>query len=143
MDETQLLLSLDRASINAALSAQWEETIELNKQILKINPEHIDSLNRLARAYFEIGKYSLAKKTYQSALKVDPYNPIAQKNIKKLAAFKDGDGTNHKASSDNIIISPSLFLEEPGITKVISLVKLAEPHKLSRLSPGKLVKLNP
>src|SRR6185312_3914393 len=47
---------------------------------------------------------------------------------------------NHQ---NGVVVSPSLFVEEPGITKVTNLVKLAEPSKLSRLSPGHSIKLNP
>ena len=40
-----------------------------------------------------------------------------------------------------MILSPSLFLEEPGITTLVSLVKVAEPQKLLTLSPGTVVEL--
>lgn len=148
MDE-QEISQLTRQAISAALANNWAEAIELNKQILKLAPENIESLNRLARAYFETGKYSLSKKTYQSALKQDPYNVIAQKNLKRLASFKASDDEADDAvpsetngNNRHIALSPSLFLEEAGITKVITLVRPAEPVKLSRLSPGTLVKLN-
>lgn len=36
-----------------------------------------------------------------------------------------------------------MFLEEPGITTLVNLVKIAEPQKLLKLSPGTVVNLVP
>lgn len=143
MDDELSNSNLHRQAINAALSFNWEEAVELNKQIIKEQPENTDSLNRLARALFELGKYPQAKKIYQSVLKLDPYNSIAQKNLKKLSAFKktEEDGSTLHSQANYTTLSASLFLEEAGITKVINLIKLAEPQKLSRLSPGLMVNL--
>lgn len=132
---------LQRQAINAALSFNWEEAVNLNKQIIKDSPNDVDCLNRLARAMFELGKYPQAKKLYQEVLDIDPYNSIAIKNLKKVSSFKKANGHLNVKSANHIMISPSLFLEEPGITTVVSLVKLAEPQKLSLLSPGMEVTL--
>ncbi len=148
MDSDDSKVSLKRQAINAALSYNWEEAVLLNKQIMKEFPEDTDCLNRLARAFFELGKYPQAKKVYQDVLRIDPYNSIAQKNLKRVSSFKKASANgkiNGHAEKDpsfsKIMLSPSLFVEEPGITAVINLVKLAEPQKLSLLSPGLLVNL--
>jgi hypothetical protein len=36
-----------------------------------------------------------------------------------------------------------MFLEEPGVTSLVNLVKVAEPQKLLKLSPGTVVSLVP
>lgn len=121
-------------AIDAALEGRWEDALKFNKQILKLEPQNVDALNRLARAHFELGKMNLAKKYYSLALKADPYNPIATKNLKIVSVFK-----NKKTGKNNIQqngnsgqkISPLLFLEEPGKTKVATLLRVAEPQKLS------------
>lgn len=148
MDSDDTTSALKRQAINAALSYNWEEAVSLNKQIMKEYPEDTDCLNRLARAFFELGKYPQAKKIYQSVLKIDPYNSIAQKNLKRVTSFKNtlpNGRTNGHAEKDpsfsKIMLSPALFVEEPGITTVINLIKLAEPQKLSFLSPGLIVNL--
>lgn len=135
--------SLNHLAIEAALSYDWEKAVELNKEIIKETPQDTDSLNRLARAYFELGRFPQAKKIYQEVLALDPYNVIAQKNLKKVASFKKGakNGSFNHNGAPKPHISPALFLEEAGVTKVISLLKLAEPQKLSVLSPGELVTL--
>lgn len=133
MSDSLLSSNLHQQAIQAALSSHWENAIKINKEILKVDPQNIDALNRLAKAYFETGKYSLAKKYYSATLKYDPYNPIAAKNLKILKATKSDE--------KNIIplankISSSLFLQEPGKTKVVNLLKVAEPQKLSQVYPG-------
>lgn len=146
MDEdSKNTTSLSKQAITAALSYNWEEAVALNKEIIKQAPEDIECLNRLARALFELGKYLQAKKIYQSVLKIDPYNSIAQKNLKRVSSFKtslpDGVKLNGIANAKGLHLSPALFLQEPGVTKIVNLIKLAEPQKLSVLSPGLMVNL--
>ena len=137
MDENSTLLSLPQQAINAALNCLWEKALGLNRQILKLDPENIDALSRSGRAYFELGKLEQAKKYYQLALKVDPYNPIALKNLKILKVSK----SNGKIALNHNPVNPNMFLHEPGKTKVITLLKVAEPQKLSLLYPGMPVTL--
>jgi len=128
-------------AIDAALSSNWEKALDLNSKIIKDDPGNIDALNRLAHAYFELCDYKLAKKFYSLALDVDQYNPIALKNLKIIQSFKNLSGQkpslNHHAK-----ILPSLFLQEPGKTKVVSLIKVAEPQKLSKAYCGMGVELS-
>lgn len=134
--------NLQKMAIDAALNCKWNEALDYNRELIKIEPENVDCLNRLAKAYLELGKYLQAKKIYNDVLKLDPYNSIAQKNLKKVSSFKkntDGIPTNGHAS----IISPSIFLEEPGLTKVVPLTKVAEPQKLLILSAGTQVQFLP
>ena len=137
MDEPSSPLHLQ--AISAALDSKWDDAIKLNRQIIKLFPDNVDALNRQARAYFELGNLSQAKKYYTLALKKDPYNPIATKNLKIIkAAKKNGNGVPHIPQSP---ISSDLFLQEPGKTKVVSLLKVAEPQKLSQIYPGMIVDL--
>lgn len=130
---------LHEQAINAALSSEWELALKLNKQIIKSDPKNIDALNRQAKAYMELGKANLAKKYYSEALSIDPYNPIAQKNLKIIKSFKSSrhaSATQTKEDRQPFIscghpkLSPSLFLQEPGKTKIVNLLKVAEPQKI-------------
>lgn len=127
---------LFKEAINAALDQKWEEALKLNRQIIKIDPRNIDALNRQAKAYLELGKLNLAKKFYSEALKVDPYNPIASKNLKIIKAFKSNGVTSQNSINCHTRLSPSLFLQEPGKTKIVNLLKVAEPQKLSHVYCG-------
>lgn len=131
---------LHKQAIDAAISCNWQNAIALNEQILTSEPDNTEVLNRLAKAQFETGNYSEAKKIYNRVLEIDPYNTIAQKNLKKVASLKK-DGVN--AASQSMTLSPSMFLEEPGVTTLVNLVKVAEPQKLLKLSPGTVVNLVP
>src|SRR5260221_13246615 len=84
-------LSLHRQAIDAAMRSDWTQAETLNQKLIKLNPEDPDCLNRLAKAYLELGKYPQAKKIYQEVLKLDPYNSIAQKNLKKVSSIKKTD----------------------------------------------------
>lgn len=134
-------LILTRLAIDAAINCRWDEAVEQNKILLEIEPENVDCLNRLAKAYFELGTYTEAKKLYQKVLELDPYNTIAEKNLKKVNTIKK-DG-NTAPNHNPMIMSASFFLQEPGTSKLVNLVKVAEPQKLLTLSAGTLVNLNP
>jgi tetratricopeptide (TPR) repeat protein len=135
-------LNLPKQAIEAALELRWNDALKINDLIIKDQPENIDALNRLGRCYFELGDMENAKKYYGLALQYDTYNPIAQKNLKIIQSFKS-NGTNglKHVNFGNGKISPSLFLQEPGKTKIVSLIKVAEPQKLSQSFCGMLVEL--
>lgn len=137
------LLTLNQQAIDAALSAKWEEALKINKQIIKADPQNVDALNRQARAYMEMGKGNLAKKFYSEVLKFDPYNPIAIKNLKIIKSFKpNGLANGHLPSQNNYSqLSASMFLQEPGKTKIVALLKVAEPQKLSLAFCGMRVEM--
>ncbi len=142
MDENPKLQSLSQLAIDAALSSHWEEALKLNKKIIKDDSRNVDALARLARVYMEMGRSSLAKKYYCEVVKIDPYNPIAIKNLKIIRSFKPNgqhNGIIHQVPS--IKLSPSLFLQEPGKTKIVNLLKVAEPQKLSQAYCGMPVEM--
>lgn len=127
-------LLISQQAIDAALDQRWEEALTINKKIIKLDPQNVDALNRQARAYMELGKANLAKKYYSQALKYDPYNPIAQKNLKIMRSFKSNGQISSWNCKDRL--SPSLFLQEPGKTKMVNLLNVAEPQKLSQAYCG-------
>lgn len=126
--------NLNHQAIDAALESRWEDAVKLNKKIIKLDPENVDALNRQAKAYMELGKFNLSKKYYNQVLKFDPYNPIALKNLKIIKPFKS-NGHPH-ISNGHYKLSPTLFLQEPGKTKIVNLLNVAEPQKLSQTFCG-------
>jgi len=132
--------NLIQLAIDAALDSRWEEALKLNKQIIKVDPQNVDALNRQARVHMEMGKFNLAKKYYSEALKIDPYNPIAIKNLKIIKSFK-GNGDSGLIHNGISKLSASLFLQEPGKTKIVNLLKVAEPQKLSKAFCGMKVNM--
>ena len=77
-------MTLKNQAIQTALEGNWQEAIAINKSLVQENPEDMDALNRLALAYTIMGKLKEAKSTYQKVLDLDPLNPIALRNLKKL-----------------------------------------------------------
>ena len=129
-------------SIDAAISSNWDKALTLNLELSKKYSNDPEILNRLARSYLELGKVSKARENYNKVLKIDPYNSIAEKNIKKLANIKKKDIKNGQ-SETNESIDLDIFLEEQGKTKVVNLVDIAMPNVLASLRLGDKVKLDP
>ncbi len=130
---------LTTQAVNAALGSNWNEAIKINLEILKEKKDDVEALNRLARAYKESGDYKLAQKTYHKVIILDRYNPIAQKNLKlldKLPKSYKKQGNNGDASPITNHCQPNMFLEEPGRTRVVSLINLAPASNLLPLCCG-------
>jgi tetratricopeptide (TPR) repeat protein len=131
-------IDLAQKAISQALLGNWLEAQKLNLKIVAQNPKDIDALNRLARCYAELGHAKKAVTTCQRVLKVDPFNSIALKSVKKWKVLKSGEKQNGP-----ITFSPELFLEEPGKTKLVSLLHVGDQKTLAKLDAGDEVKLNP
>lgn len=129
-------MSIKNQAIQTALQGNWQNAISLNKDLIKENPNDIDALNRLALAYTIIGKIKEAKATYQKVVNLDPLNSIALRNIKKL---KD---KNLKAYPTTTYLINNKFLEEPGKTKIIELVNIAQPQNIETLRTGQSLNLS-
>lgn len=129
MDTTQL-------AIKAALSGNWKEAIALNLNLLRHNSKDVDALNRLGRAYFETGQKTKAEETYKKVLRIDKFNSIAHKCLELLKTSRVDRGAK-KSSSAPLAV----FLEEPGVTRTVSLVRPGDPKVISRLHPGDSVNL--
>lgn len=123
---------LNNQAIQAAINGDWATAITLNSELSKKYPEEAEILNRLAKAYVESADLSKAKSAYRSALKVDPYNHIAKKNLEKLSTANESD--LHRMSGS--AISPNMFLEEPGKTAIAEVTDLAMGKVVSTLKIG-------
>lgn len=130
--------NLAQKAVDSALSGHWDEALEINRRILKTNPIDVDALNRLARAHSELGDISSARKTAEKVLKIDPINTIALKCLdkwKKTSKVKRG--------KDVTIDIVDAFLEEPGKTKLVTLLHTGDEKNFANLDPGEEVKLVP
>src|SRR4030042_3387128 len=124
-----------QTSINLALSGNWAEAVKVNLAIISDDPEDTDAINRLARAYWELGKIGEAREATKRVLKIDPVNPIALKCIEKWKSA--GSHGVHFANT----ASTETFLEEPGKTKLVTLFNLGDSKIFANLDPGEEVKL--
>jgi len=131
--------SLKDQAINIALRQDWKEAIRINLLIIKEEKTNTDAYNRLGYAYMQNSQPVKSKETFMKVLKLDPYNHIAQKNLQKISLMKK-NGTHMPSCED---ISPLLFLEEPGKTKMIDCVNTAPMNALSILTCGQKIQLVP
>jgi hypothetical protein len=71
---------------------------------------------------FENGDIPKAKKTSLNVLKIDPGNNIALKAIEKYKNFSKVKSNGNISINQNV--DPSVFIEEPGKTKLINLINV-------------------
>lgn len=117
----------------------WNSAITLNLELLKENPNDIETLNRLAFAFVVIGNIKSAKNTYQKVLDLDSQNPIALKNLKRLveSARKGSLNLTPKPFLSGVV--DSMFIEESGKTKIVELVNVTTPKAIIRLLTGEIL----
>lgn len=127
--------ALQDKAIKSALSGDWEAAVEYNLEILAESPLNITALNRLGRAYTELGQKEAAKDAYEQVLKIDKYDTIASKNLKLLPHQKNNMSSVELADED--------FIELPGITKSTGLIKVASRDILLSLVCKQKLTLTP
>ncbi|MBM4435082.1 MAG: tetratricopeptide repeat protein [Chloroflexi bacterium] len=120
-------------AIAAALESDWGRAADLNKQILDVSPEDVEARNRYGRALLEQGKLDDARAAYQEVLKAYPHDPIALRQVARIAALAEDrrqpDTTRSKTQT-------RLFIEDMGKTGILRLVNPAPLNVLARYSPG-------
>jgi len=121
-------------AIKAALHLDWEAAIDLNIEILAENENDIATLNRLGYAYLQNGDLEESKQAYQKVISIDKFNPIATKAIKKIAC-----NPNKINSLKNSYQVNTSFIEEPGKTKTVLLVRPGNNYTINQLSVGEPV----
>jgi len=120
-------------AIQAALESDWNKAIELNSKTVEAAPDDIEARSRLGRAYLELGKLDLAKAAYTEVLKTEPNNPIALRNVARIATLAEHKS---KVSVTKSKTQPRLFIEDMGKTGILRLINPAPPHIVARFSPG-------
>lgn len=123
-------------AISLALAGKWEEALKLNALILQKDPNDTDALNRLAKANSELGNLTKARGLAKKVTRLDPFNKIALKSLEKWKKLKKGDARFPNPSSTQT------FLEEPGKTKIVSLIRVGSSKTIAKLDSGDQVRLS-
>jgi hypothetical protein len=133
-DEKQLRLKQQRSkeAIDLAMQARWQKAVDINKKIIESFPEDVDTFNRLGRAYMELGRYAQAKEAYRRAVELDPYNAIANRNLRRLNDLKETETTEVETDK----VEPQQFIEEIGKAGVVTLYELAPKENRARTVAG-------
>jgi len=137
-EQTKLRRQHGKNAISLAMQGQWREAVAANKGIIENFPDDVDAYNRLGKAYTELGEYSQAKEAYGRVIEIDPYNPIARKNLERLSYLIEShshpEGSYHK-------VEPQHFIGETGKSSVVNLYHLAPKEIRARMVAGNAVQL--
>ena len=136
-ESTRLRRQTSRQAIALAMEGRWREAVTANQHLIESFPNDVDAYNRLGRAHMELGEYALAKEAYQKAIKVDPYNTIAQKNLNRLSHLKEKEGEVDGQEK----VEPQQFIEEVAKAGVVNLRRLASTEILAKAVAGSKVNL--
>ena len=125
--------NLEMQAVHAAKNHQWSAAVELNEQILALDPTNISALNRSGFAWMQLQDFTQAAAQFQQVLSLEKSNPIA---TRQLANIKQ-----------QTVVTPQFdsvdFIEEPSKSKIINLLRLADKHVLTTLSIGQQLQLHP
>jgi tetratricopeptide (TPR) repeat protein len=129
--------SKSEQAISLAMKNRWDEAAQLNREILDLFPNEVDAYNRLGKALTELGRYGEARDAYSQAVKLDPLNGIAAKNLQRLGKLAV-EGAAAPAPSP---VDPRLFIEESGKTTVTQLTDVRRSDAATKLSAGDQMQL--
>lgn len=124
----------------AALEGQWDEAISINHELLERTPRDANAQNRLGRAYLQTRDYTTAYEAYSSALRIDPANMIARRNLQRLEHLRRRPESDE--SPGPIIPRTGAFIEEVGKTWVDELVSAEPIDRLSEVLSGEKLGLS-
>ncbi len=134
-DRLRLKRIRSEKAIQLAMQNRWQEAIELNRQLLELFPDDVDTYNRLGKGLMELGRYAEAREAYGHAARRDPTNTIAQKNLARLAKLAE-ETADAPAAPAPKPVDPRLFIEESGKTTVTDLVDVAPFEQIATLTAG-------
>ena len=72
------------AAVSFALNQDWRQAVKANVAVLRLGPNNIEALNRLAKALLELGELTETRDVIEVALRIDPANTIARRNRDRL-----------------------------------------------------------
>ena len=133
---------LGEVARKAALEGNWEDAVTINQHIIERFHKDAEAFNRLGRAYISLGNLDEAKDAYSKALRADPANLIARRNLQRLEILR-GHGGRQSAGVTRPGPMPrtTAFLEEVGKTWVDELVNPGELRTLADVSSGEELRL--
>ena len=136
-ERAKLRREKSKEAIGLALKGQWEAATAVNRSILELFPDDVEALNRLGKAFLELGRYSEARIAFERATKLAPYNAISKKNLERLAHLQEAAPLPKQGK----VVTPYLFIEESGKSGMTPLHRPAPGIVLAKMAAGDSVKL--
>jgi tetratricopeptide (TPR) repeat protein len=125
-------------AITLAVKNRWSDAVDVNREILHLFPSDVDALNRLGKALSELGRYAEARDAYAAAVKIDPMNGIATKNLQRLEKLAAGGAAAPPPSP----VDPRIFIAESGKTTVTQLTDVRRTDASVNLAAGDQLRLS-
>jgi tetratricopeptide (TPR) repeat protein len=126
-----------------AFAGNWEEAVSLNQQIIDRFQKDAEAFNRLGRAHLALGNIDEAKDAYSKALRADPANLIARRNLQRLEVLRaHGSRAAAHTTRPGAMPRTSVFLEEVGRTWVDELVNPGDQQELADVYSGEQLTLS-
>lgn len=135
---------LNQEALQASLESRWEDALRINDEFLARFPRSAEALNRKGRAFIEMRRLNEARDAYTEALKADPANMIARRNLQRLETLynrAEGQPEEGAETYDSTIPRASVFILETGKTWIDELASAADAGTLAEVSPGDKVQL--
>jgi hypothetical protein len=126
-------------AVQLATTNQWEEAIQTNEQLLQLG-EDAECYNRIGKAALELGRFDEAEEAFGNALRINPSNVIARKNINRLKELANMDDKGLRREQRNYA-DPQLFMIETGKTALTTLTNVPGREIALRLVSGEQVAL--
>ena len=136
-DKAKVRRDKSREAIGLTLEGNWERATEVNQEILQLYPDDVEALNRLGKAFLELGRYSEAREAFESAAGLAPYNTISKKNLERLAHLQETVPRPSQAR----VVTPRLFIEESGKSAITVLQEPGPRQALAKVAAGDFVNL--
>ena len=135
--QARLKREKSREAIALALEGNWERATEVNKELLRLFPQDVDAMNRLGKAFLELGRYAAAREGFEKAVTIAPHNTIAKKNLERLGHLQETASPPKQGK----VVTPYLFIGESGKSGVSVLQNPAQHQILAKMAAGDPVRL--
>jgi len=131
---SRLKRNLSRDAIALALKGEWERASEVNRAILELFADDVEAMNRLGKAFMELGRYGEAKDVLGNVARIAPYNNIAKKNLARLDSLGSSPASTKQGRKAGSV--PHMFIEESGKSGTTVLRKTASEETIARVAPS-------
>lgn len=124
---------------HAALEGDWAGALRVNTDLIERFSPDAEMYNRRGRAFSQHARYGDAFEAYQEALRIDPANMIARRNLQRLETLRSRptpEQEENGSQSTVTIPKPHVFIEEVGKTWSGELVNPTDMDTLSETSSG-------
>ena len=131
---TKAKRGLGLEAIALALKGEWERATEVNRAILELFADDVEAMNRLGKAYMELGKYDDARGVLGNVTRIAPYNNIAKKNLARLESLGNSPASTKLGRKVGSV--PHIVIEESGKSGTTVLRKTAPSETVARIAPN-------